>query len=303
MAILTLPMAVLLAFIVMYVQGIGANIMSLGGIAIAIGAMVDAVIIMIENVHKHIERDKGSKPHWQIIRDASIEVGPTLFYSLLVITVSFMPVFTLEAQEGRLFKPLAFTKTYSMAAAAFLSITLVPVLMGYLIRGRILPEERNPLNRFLIAVYHPVIEFILRHKARVLGHHRRRGAGGRRDLVAVQSPRLRVHAAALRRRPALHADDAAGDLHHQGARAAAADRPHHQAFSRGAARLRQDRPRRDGHRSGAAQHDGDHDHAEAGRGVAGGRYHRHERQGDRASPAHARRAGRRDECGHSVSRA
>jgi len=163
-AILTLPMAVLMSFIIMYFQGIGANIMSLGGIAIAIGAMVDAVIIMIENAHKHIERDRGKKPHWAIIRDASIEVGPTLFYSLLVITVSFIPVFTLEAQEGRLFKPLAFTKTYAMATAAFLSVTLAPVLMGYLIRGRILPEERNPLNRLLIAVYHPVIEFILRHK-------------------------------------------------------------------------------------------------------------------------------------------
>jgi Cu(I)/Ag(I) efflux system membrane protein CusA/SilA len=163
-AILTLPMAVLMAFIIMYGQGIGANIMSLGGIAIAVGAMVDAVIIMIENAHKHLERDRGSKPHWSIIRDASIEVGPTLFYSLLVITVSFMPVFTLEAQEGRLFKPLAFTKTYAMATAAFLSITLAPVLMGYFIRGRIRPEEENPLNRFLIAVYHPLIEFILRHK-------------------------------------------------------------------------------------------------------------------------------------------
>jgi Cu(I)/Ag(I) efflux system membrane protein CusA/SilA len=163
-AILTLPMAVLLAFLVMYCQGIGANIMSLGGIAIAIGAMVDAVIIMIENAHKHIEREHGGKAHWQIIRDASIEVGPTLFYSLLVITVSFLPVFTLEAQEGRLFKPLAFTKTYSMGAAAFLSITLAPVLMGYLIRGRILPEERNPLSRFLIGAYHPAIAFILRRK-------------------------------------------------------------------------------------------------------------------------------------------
>jgi Cu(I)/Ag(I) efflux system membrane protein CusA/SilA len=163
-AILTLPMAVLLAFIVMYFQGIGANIMSLGGIAIAIGAMVDAVIIMIENAHKHLEHDAGAKPHWQLIRDAAIEVGPTLFYSLLVITVSFIPVFTLEAQEGRLFKPLAFTKTYSMAAAAFLSVTLAPVLMGYFIRGRILPEGRNPLNRFLITVYHPIIDRILRHK-------------------------------------------------------------------------------------------------------------------------------------------
>jgi Cu(I)/Ag(I) efflux system membrane protein CusA/SilA len=164
-AIFTLPMAVLMSFIIMYYQGIGANIMSLGGIAIAIGAMVDAVIIMIENAHKHYERDRGVKPHWQIIRDASIEVGPTLFYSLLVITVSFLPVFTLQAQEGRLFKPLAFTKTYAMGTAAFLSITLAPVLMGYLIRGHIVPEERNPLNRALIALYHPVIERILRHKA------------------------------------------------------------------------------------------------------------------------------------------
>jgi Cu(I)/Ag(I) efflux system membrane protein CusA/SilA len=165
-AIIVLPMAVLMAFVVMYWQGLGANIMSLGGIAIAIGAMVDAVIIMIENAHKHLERDRDRKPHWDIIRDASIEVGPTLFYSLLVITVSFLPVFTLEAQEGRLFKPLAFTKTYAMAAAAFLSVTLAPVLMGYLIRGRIVPEERNPLNRALIRVYHPAIEWLLAHKRR-----------------------------------------------------------------------------------------------------------------------------------------
>ena len=163
-AILVLPMAVLMSFIIMYVQGIGSNIMSLGGIAIAIGAMVDAVIIMIENAHKHSERDRGRKPHWEIIRDASIEVGPTLFYSLLVITVSFLPVFTLQAQEGRLFKPLAFTKTYAMAAAAFLSITLAPVLMGYLVRGRIPPEERNPLNRGLIRFYEPVIDFIVGSK-------------------------------------------------------------------------------------------------------------------------------------------
>jgi copper/silver efflux system protein len=167
-AIVTLPVAVLMAFIVMHQQGINANIMSLGGIAIAIGAMVDAAIIMIENAHKHLERDRGKKPHWRIIADASTEVGPALFYSLLVITVSFMPVFTLEAQEGRMFKPLAFTKTYSMAAAALLSVTLVPVLMGYWIRGKILPEHRNPLNRFLIWVYHPVLEFVMRLKLPVL---------------------------------------------------------------------------------------------------------------------------------------
>jgi Cu(I)/Ag(I) efflux system membrane protein CusA/SilA len=167
-AILILPIAVLISFAVMQTQGISSNIMSLGGIAIAIGAMVDAAIIMIENVHKHIERDAGKKPHWDIIRDASIEVGPTLFYSLLVITVSFIPVFTLQAQEGRLFKPLAFTKTYSMAAAALLSVTLAPVLMGYFIRGKLLHEERNPLNRFLIWIYHPVIDFVIRWRWAVL---------------------------------------------------------------------------------------------------------------------------------------
>jgi Cu(I)/Ag(I) efflux system membrane protein CusA/SilA len=168
-AIITLPVAVLISFIVMHQQGINANIMSLGGIAIAIGAMVDAAIIMIENAHKHLERSGGEKPHWEIISEAATEVGPALFYSLVVITVSFVPVFTLEAQEGRLFKPLAFTKTYSMAAAALLSITLVPVLMGYFIRGRILPEHRNPINRFLIGIYHPVLEFALRFKFLLLG--------------------------------------------------------------------------------------------------------------------------------------
>jgi Cu(I)/Ag(I) efflux system membrane protein CusA/SilA len=161
-AILILPLAVLMSFGLMYGQGISSNIMSLGGIAIAIGAMVDAVIIMIENAHKHIEHDGGRKEHWAIIRDASIEVGPTLFYSLLVITISFIPVFTLEAQEGRLFKPLAFTKTYSMAAAALLSITLAPILMGYVIRGRLPAEEKNPINRFLIWLYHPVIDLVIR---------------------------------------------------------------------------------------------------------------------------------------------
>ena len=161
-AIIILPIAVLMSFLVMFSQGISSNIMSLGGIAIAIGAMVDAVIIMIENAHKHMERDQGKKPHWEIIRDASIEVGPTLFYSLLVITVSFIPVFTLQAQEGRLFKPLAFTKTYSMAAAALLSITLAPILMGFFIRGKIPPEEKNPINRLLIWLYHPVIDFVIK---------------------------------------------------------------------------------------------------------------------------------------------
>lgn len=165
-AIITLPLGVLLAFIVMKLQGLNANIMSLGGIAIAIGAMVDAVIVMIENAHKHMERDeiRNEKDHWAMIIKASKEVGPALFYSLLIITLSFLPVFTLQQQEGRLFKPLAFTKTYSMAASAFLAITVVPVLMGYLIRGKIKSEEKHPLSKILIKIYRPVIQFVLRHK-------------------------------------------------------------------------------------------------------------------------------------------
>ena len=167
-AIVILPVAILISFFVMSRQGISSNIMSLGGIAIAIGAMVDAVIIMIENAHKHLERDRLTKPHWEIIRDASLEVGPTLFYSLLVITVSFLPVFTLQAQEGRLIKPLAYTKTYSMAAAALLSLTLAPVLMGYFIRGRLVPEERNPVNHFFIWSYRPLFDFIIRWRKTVI---------------------------------------------------------------------------------------------------------------------------------------
>jgi len=163
-AIFTLPMGILMAFTVMYFQGLNANIMSLSGIAIAIGAMVDGAIVMIENTHKHLERDQGKKDHWQIVIDASKEVGPALFYSLLIITLSFLPVFTLQAQEGRLFKPLAFTKTYSMAAAALLAITIVPVLMGYFIRGKIPGEDKNPVNRFLIWGYHPFIHGVLRFK-------------------------------------------------------------------------------------------------------------------------------------------
>ncbi|NOZ04167.1 MAG: efflux RND transporter permease subunit, partial [FCB group bacterium] len=167
-AIFTLPVGILIAFLIMRYQGINANIMSLGGIAIAIGAMVDAAIVMIENAHKHIERHKGEVDHWQLILNASKEVGPALFYSLLIITVSFMPVFTLQAQEGRLFRPLAFTKTYAMGASALLAITIVPVMMGYFIKGKILPEERNPVNRFLIKVYRPLIRFVLHFRMTTL---------------------------------------------------------------------------------------------------------------------------------------
>jgi len=167
-AIFTLPVAILLAFVVMHFQGINANIMSLGGIAIAIGAMIDAAIIMIENAHKHLERDRGMRPHWEIIAASAKEVGPALFYSLLVITVSFFPVFALGEQSGRMFKPLAYTKTYAMGAAALLSVTLVPVLMGWFIRGRIPDEEKNPINRFLIRIYHPVVDFVLKWRWPVL---------------------------------------------------------------------------------------------------------------------------------------
>jgi Cu(I)/Ag(I) efflux system membrane protein CusA/SilA len=166
--IFTLPVGVLISFIIMQRQGINANIMSLGGIAIAIGAMVDAAIVMIENAHKHIENDAGKKPHWDLIADAAKEVGPPLFFSLLIIAVSFLPVFTLEAQEGRLFRPLAFTKTYAMLGASLLAVTVVPVLMGYLIRGRIRPEAKNPVNRLLIAIYHPAIRLVLRAKVLVV---------------------------------------------------------------------------------------------------------------------------------------
>jgi len=163
-AIITLPLGVLIAYICMYALGISSNIMSLGGIAIAIGAMVDAAIVMIENAHKHLERAPPDKPRTEILIAAASEVGPALFFSLLIITVSFLPIFTLEAQEGRLFKPLAFTKTFAMAASAFLSVTLVPALMVIFVRGRIIPERNNPLNRFLIWIYRPLIKGVLKAK-------------------------------------------------------------------------------------------------------------------------------------------
>ena len=163
-AIVMLPVGVLIAFSLMHALGLNSNIMSLGGIAIAIGAMVDAAIVMIENAHKHIERAPPDAPRLQLIIDACKEVGPALFFSLLIITVSFLPVFTLESQEGRMFQPLAFTKTFSMAGAALLSVTLVPVLMLLFVRGKIMPEGKNPVNRFLIWIYRPVIALVMRWK-------------------------------------------------------------------------------------------------------------------------------------------
>lgn len=161
-AILTLPIGILIAFIGMHALGIGSNIMSLGGIAIALGAMVDAAIVMIENAHKHVERLEPGEPRGPALIAAAKEAGPSLFFSLLVIVVAFLPVFAIEGQEGRLFKPLAYTKTFAMAGGALLSITLVPVLMLYFVRGKIIPERKNPLNRALIWLYRPIIRLVLR---------------------------------------------------------------------------------------------------------------------------------------------
>ncbi|AKO52431.1 cation transporter [Marinobacter psychrophilus] len=170
-AVISLPVGILTAFIIMHWQGINANIMSLAGIAIAIGAMVDGAIVMIENMHKHMERTPlTDENRWQVVATAASEVGPALFFSLLIITVSFLPVFALEAQEGRMFSPLAFTKTYAMAASAILAVTLVPVLMGYFIRGKVIPEHKNPLNRLLAAIYMPALRSVLRFpKATLVG--------------------------------------------------------------------------------------------------------------------------------------
>ncbi len=266
--ILTLPVGILAAFIIMRLQGLNANIMSLGGIAIAIGAMVDAAIVMVENVHKHIEREPlDDRNRWRIMSEAASEVGPPLFFSLLIITLSFLPVFTLQAQEGRLFAPLAFTKTYAMAAAAMLSITLVPVLMGYFVRGHVTAERRNPVNRFLSRGVPP------RDRPRdpaSEGRARRRGRDPRRRPVARDPARLRVHATAGRRRPDVHADDLSRRLHRQGPRAVATDGPAHPHRAGGQARVRQDRPRRDGYRPGAADDDRDGHPVEAAFRMAAG---------------------------------
>ena len=190
-AIIMLPVGVLMAFAAMKALGLGSNIMSLGGIAIAIGAMVDAAIVMIENAHKHLERAPPDKRRVEILIDAATEVGPALFFSLLIITVSFLPIFTLEAQEGRLFSPLAFTKTFAMAAAALLSVTLVPALMVVFVRGKIVPEARNPINRALIWLYRPII----RRRAQSEGRHYSAGArGARADHHSGAPARQRIHA-------------------------------------------------------------------------------------------------------------
>ena len=248
-AIVMLPIGVLIALIAMHMLGLNSNIMSLGGIAIAIGAMVDAAIVMIENAHKHLERAPPEAPRLQIMIDACREVGPALFFSLLIITVSFLPVFTLEAQEGRMFAPLAYTKTFAMAGAALLSITLVPVLMFLFIRGKIMPEQRNPVNRFLIWIYRPIIAWVMRWKKLTI-------------VVAVITLALlgisrnetgqRVHANIERGKFAVYADHLAGVIRHQIRRAVADTGQDHQDLPRGGVRVRQGRARQYRYRPGPA---------------------------------------------------
>ena len=247
-AILMLPVGILMAFAAMRWLGLGANIMSLGGIAIAIGAMIDGAIVMIENAHKHLERAEPDQPRAQIIIEAAKQVGPALFFSLLIITVSFMPIFTLESQEGRLFGPLAYTKTFSMAAAAILSVTLVPVLMLLFIRGHIIPEKKNPINRALIWVYRPIIKGVLKARTltilvalAVLGATLWPAAKlGSEFMPNLNEGTLLYMPTTL---PGISITKAAELLASSG--------PHHQDLPGGRLRLRQGGPRRDFHRPGS----------------------------------------------------
>ena len=255
-AIVMLPIGVLIALIAMHMLGLNSNIMSLGGIAIAIGAMVDAAIVMIENAHKHLERAPPEAPRLQIIIDACREVGPALFFSLLIITVSFLPVFTLEAQEGRMFAPLAYTKTFAMAGAALLSITLVPVLMFLFIRGKIMPEQKNPVNRLLdmdLPSHHR-----LGNALEETHHHCRNSRTGDHGHTGSQTGQ-RVHANIERGEFTVHADHFAGDIRHQSRRAVADPGQNHQDISRSGVRVRQGRARQYRHRPGPAG-DGRNDH-------------------------------------------
>ena len=264
-AILMLPVGVLMAFGAMKLLGLGSNIMSLGGIAIAIGAMVDAAIVMIENAHKHLERAEPGKSRVAILIEAAAQVGPALFFSLLIITVSFMPIFTLESQEGRLFSPLAFTKTFAMAAAAILSVTLVPALMVVFVRGKIIPEHKNPINRFLIWIYRPVIKGVMRAKTLVVVL----------ALAVLAVKRLagapawhRIHAESQRGHIALHADDVTRHLGDKSRRIDADAGPHHPLVSGSGLGLRQGGARGDRDRSGAVRDVRDRGQPQAEGGVA-----------------------------------
>ena len=259
-AILSIPVSILLAFIVMRIQGLGANIMSLGGIAISIGVLVDAAIIMVENAHKHYEEWRGKRSHFEIILRSAQEVGPTLFFTLLVITVSFMPIFTLQSQEGRLFRPLAFTKTYAIAMSSILSVTIVPVLMYWFVRGKIRSEERHPVSRILIRLYTPLLELSLRWRWPIV-------VGSILLVLVTWIPMRQMGSEFM---PPLWEGDLlympttlpgisitkANELLQQTG-------PDHQDLSGGEARIREGGPRRHGDRSRAALDDRDHHHAEA----------------------------------------
>jgi Cu(I)/Ag(I) efflux system membrane protein CusA/SilA len=265
-AILMLPVGILMTFGAMRLMGLGSNIMSLGGIAIAIGAMIDAAIVMIENAHKHLERAPKDKPRIEILIAAASEVGPALFFSLLIITVSFLPIFTLESQEGRLFGPLAFTKTFAMAAAALLSVTLVPALMVIFVRGRIVPEHRNPINRLLIWIYRSVIWCVLRAKTLTILVALVALAATvwpARQLGSEFMPDLDGHAD-------VHADDPAGPVGDQGGGTPRHAGPDHQVVPGGRLRLRQGRAGPDRDRPGADRDVRDHHQPEAEERVAAG---------------------------------
>ena len=284
-AILMLPVAVLMAFGAMKLLGLGSNIMSLGGIAIAIGAMVDAAIVMIENAHKHLERAEPGKSRIDVLIEAASEVGPALFFSLLIITVSFMPIFTLESQEGRLFSPLAFTKTFSMAAAALLSVTLVPALMVIFVRGKIVPEHKNPINRFLIWIYRPVIKGVMRAKTLVIVAALAILAVSvwpARQLGTEFMPNL--NEGTLLYMPTT----LPGISVTKAGRVAADAGPHHPVVSGSRFGLRQGRTRRDRDRSGAVRNVRDPGQSQA--------------QGNMARRADRRRPDRRDGQGAAVSR-
>ena len=329
--LITLPVAVLVAFIPFHAMGITANIMSLGGIAIAMGELVDAAIVVVEQTHKKLEqaqRDGSTRDYHKVVLEAVREVAPASFFALLVIAVSFLPVLALESQEGRLFKPLAYTKTLTMLVAAGLVITLVPALRMLFTRvrrfefrpawlcraanavlvGRIRSEESHPISRFLTKMYEPVVRWSLRWKW--CGHRRRRGPR-RRHGAGVHAPRIGVHAAALRGIASLHADDDARHRDRRGAEAGAGERPGHQAVPRGRSRARQGGARGHEHRSRAAVDARDGDHAQADVRVAPrrdvvlrvGAGMDEARAPARHARSHlGRAAGRGDERGRDVSR-
>ncbi len=259
-AIFVLPTGVLASIILMDAIGLNANIMSLGGIALAIGVMVDSAVIMIENAHKHLEQAPAGRSHAQIIIDASKEVGPQLFFSLLVITVSFLPIFSLGGQSGRLFRPLAFTKTFAIGAASILSITLIPVLMDFLVRGRIPHEGRNPVSK---RAHEAVRAAVLAQPPRPAADHPDGRGSGRFHLLALLTVGQRVHAPARRGRSAFYADGRPLDFDHQGSRAEPADRQADPDLPRGASRLRQGGPGRHADRPGRPEHVGNHHHPQS----------------------------------------